>query len=86
MEKNNHKTIADIPLGGSAIILDFNEEQMPVKMLEMGLLPGNKVVLKQIAPFQGPIHIQVGSYSLALRKSEAQYVLVSSIQSNQDSK
>ena len=83
-KKDGHKTIADIPLGGSAVIMDFVEEHMPVKMLEMGLLPGNIVSVKQIAPFNDPIHIQVGGYALALRRSEAQYILVSSIKSNQD--
>ncbi len=48
-------------------------------MLEMGLLPGNKVLVKRISPLGDPIHIRVVGFDLALRKEEAALVKVGEI-------
>lgn len=62
--------------GRSARITGYDEDSIPLKLLEMGLLPGNIVVVKRIAPLKDPIHITVSGYDLALRKNEASHILV----------
>jgi Fe2+ transport system protein FeoA len=42
----------------------------------MGLLPGTPLKLVRTAPLGDPLEIQVRGYSLTLRKSEAEHVLV----------
>ena len=74
--KRKPLTLADIPVLHKATILDFTDENMPVKLLEMGLLPGNEVLIKGQAAFNGALHLQVGTYSLALRLDEAAFILV----------
>ena len=43
-------TIADLKIGQKGTITDFNIDEVPLKLLEMGCLPGNSIELIQIAP------------------------------------
>ena len=69
-------TIAELGLGDTAIIDSFTDEEVSLKLLEMGCLPGEIIQVKNIAPFGDPIAISVGGYVLGLRISEASSVIV----------
>ncbi len=59
-------TVRSFPGGGAAFL----------RLREMGVLPGTIVRLVRTAPLGDPLEIQVRGYSLTLRKSEAEHVLV----------
>jgi Fe2+ transport system protein FeoA len=42
----------------------------------MGVLPGTAITLVRTAPLGDPLEVQVRGYSLTLRKSEAEHVVV----------
>lgn len=65
------KTLADLKIGQKALIIDFNIDNIPLKLLEMGCLPGNVVELLQIAPLGDPIYINVNDSHVAIRKETA---------------
>ena len=44
---------------------------LPLKLLEMGCLPGNEVSLVQIAPYHDPLHLIIDGSHLAIRKETA---------------
>ena len=69
-------TIANLKRGESAIIKDFDVESIPLKLLEMGCLPGNTVELIQIAPFGDPLYLNVNGSHLAIRLETAQEIEV----------
>ena len=73
MDKHfNHKlTIADLKKGERAIIKDSSSEAIPLKLLEMGCLPGNEVVLLHIAPFNDPMYLNINGSHVAIRKEVA---------------
>lgn len=68
MKKDNLSTL--IP-GEKAIIDSFTDDELSVKLLEMGCTPGEEVVLEKIAPLGDPIAVRVAGYLLSLRLSEA---------------
>lgn len=70
------KTLADLKIGQKALILDFNIDTIPLKLLEMGCLPGNFVELLQVAPLGDPIYINVNDSFVAIRKEVAQEINV----------
>jgi len=47
-------TLSELKKGQKAIIAEVNIEEIPLKLLEMGCLPGNSVELLQIAPLGDP--------------------------------
>ncbi|MEG9327363.1 ferrous iron transport protein A [Salinimicrobium catena] len=65
------KTIADLKRGQRGIIKEFSAEVIPLKLLEMGCLPGNEVELVQMAPFRDPLYLNINGSHLAIRKETA---------------
>ena len=64
-------TVAHLKRGQKGIIKEFADDLLPIKLLELGCLPGNVVELVQIAPLQDPIYINVNGSHIAIRKSMA---------------
>jgi ferrous iron transport protein A len=46
------------------------------RLLDMGVLVGEQVKVEKVAPMGDPIEVRVKSYSLSLRKSEAEAISV----------
>lgn len=69
-------TIAHLKRGEQATIISFNEELVPLKLLEMGCLPGNNVLMMESAPFQDPIYLNINGTYLAIRRETAQQIIV----------
>ncbi len=65
------KTIADLKAGELAVIVDLKEEQLSLKLAEMGCVPGCEVLLCNRAPFGGPVCIEVCGYRLSMRLEDA---------------
>jgi len=74
------KTIANLKKGEKAIIKDFDSDIIPLKLLEMGCLPGNIVELLQIAPFGDPLYLDINGSHLAIRLETACEIEVEFIQ------
>lgn len=70
------KRLSEIKLGQTVIIESFEKDDIFLKLMEMGCLPGERVTVDQIAPLKDPISIIVAGYRLSLRLNEAQYILV----------
>lgn len=68
------KTIVDLKRGQRGIIKSFSAEEIPLKLLEMGCLPGNEVVLVQTAPFRDPLYLNINGSHLAIRKETALHI------------
>ncbi|MBC7606824.1 MAG: ferrous iron transport protein A [Burkholderiales bacterium] len=75
-------TIASLKKGDKAIIKGFDVESIPLKLLEMGCLPGNEVELLQIAPFGDPLYLNVNGSHLAIRLETAREIEVDLIKNN----
>ena len=56
--------------------MDFESSELELKLMEMGCLPGEEIVVEQIAPLGDPISVRIAGYSLSLRKNEARQILV----------
>jgi ferrous iron transport protein A len=64
-------TIAHLKRGQRGIIKEFAEDFIPIKLLELGCLPGNEVELVQVAPLNDPIYINVNGSHIAIRRDMA---------------
>ena len=70
------RSLAKLEKGQHAIIKSFTNKDLSYKLIEMGCLPGETIVLSKIAPLGGPVAIHVSGYELSLRKEEAAAVMV----------
>lgn len=70
------KSLADLKTGEKGTICCFKDEEMSLKLMEMGCLPGVEVKVGCMAPFKGPICITVSGYNLSLRMDEAATIML----------
>jgi ferrous iron transport protein A len=75
-------TINSLKKGEKAIIKEFDIDTIPLKLLEMGCLPGNVVELLQIAPFGDPLYLNINGSHLAIRIETAKEIEVEILKSN----
>ena len=68
------KTVAELKRGEKGIIKEFADDILPIKLLELGCLPGNEIELVQIAPLKDPIYINVNGSHIAIRRSMAKLI------------
>jgi ferrous iron transport protein A len=67
-------TVARLKRGQKGIIKEFTEDLLPIKLLELGCLPGNEVELVQVAPLKDPIYINVNGSHIAIRRVIAEQI------------
>lgn len=72
-------TIHSLKKGEKAIIKDFDIDTVPLKLLEMGCLPGNMVELLQVAPFGDPLYLNINGSHVAIRIETASQIEVEKI-------
>ena len=74
--------ISSLKKGEIGIIKEFDVEAIPLKLLEMGCLPGNVVELLQIAPFGDPLYLNINGCHLAIRLETAREIDVDIVTAN----
>ena len=75
-------TIHSLKKGEKAIIKEFDIDIVPLKLLEMGCLPGNMVELLQIAPFGDPLYLNINGSHVAIRVETAREIEVEIMKTN----
>ncbi|WP_295126272.1 FeoA family protein [uncultured Chitinophaga sp.] len=68
--------LSALTIGKSAVIREFEKDEIHIKLMEMGCVPGETVKVEKIAPLGDPISIIVAGYNLSLRKTEADFIWV----------
>jgi len=76
-------SIADLKKGEKGVIKDVSANDIPIKLLEMGCLPGNEVEIIQLAPLLSPIYININGSRLAIRKETARLVIIDKLTDNE---
>ncbi len=68
--------LSDLKPGQEGVIKEFQNNEIFLKLMEMGCVPGERILLEQIAPLGDPISVNVAGYHLSLRLNEAEHILV----------
>ena len=68
------RSLLDLTIGQKAVLADFIDERLPVKLMELGCLPGNEVELLQIAPLNDPLYYLVAGNRIAIRRDTASLI------------
>ena len=77
MIQNNNSTLAHLAIGTTAKIVSISESgAISRRLLEMGVVPGATVRVVKTAPFGCPMEIRVRNSHLALRRAEADSIIV----------
>ena len=68
-------TLDQLPVGGSGIIRTTGGEcALRLRLLDMGLIPRTRVMVRSTAPMGDPIILRVRGYDLTLRLEDAKNI------------
>ena len=70
------KRLSELASGQKAEIISFEKDDIFIKLMEMGCVPGEIIKVEQKAPLGDPISISVAGYHLSLRINEANSIFV----------
>ncbi|MEI2755724.1 MAG: FeoA family protein [Chitinophagaceae bacterium] len=68
--------LSELKPGQQGVIEDFTSNEIFLKLMEMGCVPGETILLEQIAPLGDPVSVNVAGYHLSLRLNEAEHILI----------
>jgi ferrous iron transport protein A len=68
--------LSELKSGEKGKIKAFQNSDLELKLMEMGCIPGEEVVVEQRAPLGDPISIRIAGYSLSLRLNEADKIII----------
>ena len=71
--------LSQLKPGQKAVIDHFNDQEIHLKLMEMGCLPGEEITIEQKAPLGDPLSVNIAGYVLSLRIAEADQIIVSVI-------
>lgn len=71
--------LSQVGIGAKVKIKSFEKDDIILKLMEMGCLPGEEITVWKKAPFGDPIYILVAGYSLSLRLDEAEKINVDTL-------
>ena len=70
--------LSETKIGDTAVVVGL-EESGPntLRLMEMGIVPGVQISVIKSAPLGDPLEIRVRGYNLAIRKKDADSILIS---------
>lgn len=69
-------SLSDLSIGQSGIVSAFKDEEIALKLIELGVIPGVKVTMIRRAPLGDPLAFACSGSLISIRKNEASGVMV----------
>jgi DtxR family Mn-dependent transcriptional regulator len=70
-------TLDQLPIGGQGVVVRIGGEKATRRrLLDMGLVTGETVTIKAVAPLGDPLELLIKGYQLSVRKDEARQIVV----------
>ena len=73
------KKLSELNVGQKGIIHSLEDQDLILKLMEMGFLQGEELIVEQVAPMGDPISVMVAGYQVSLRLNEAASITVETI-------
>ncbi len=71
--------LTELKFGQKAIIERVTDDDLSLKLFEMGLLPGETIMLENVAPFGDPIAVLLSESKICIRLQDAGSVQIKPI-------
>ena len=70
-------TLDQMKTGESGVIVEVNcERNLRRRLLDMGLTPKTRIMVRKVAPMGDPIEVCLRGYELTLRREDAKRIIV----------
>lgn len=68
--------LSQLKPGQQGVIKEFISQEIFLKLMEMGCVPGEQILVEQIAPLGDPLSVNISGYHLSLRIDEAEQIII----------
>jgi ferrous iron transport protein A len=68
--------VTNVKEGATGRIVQFTDDYIAGKLMTMGVLPGSKVEVVRIAPFNGGFYLKVDGINMVMRVQEARNIIL----------
>lgn len=68
--------LSELKKGDKAEVVSVTNSDLGMRLMEMGVMPGEIITVDLVAPLGDPIAISVSNYHLSIRKSDAENIIV----------
>jgi ferrous iron transport protein A len=69
--------LSKLPIGSRGRVAEIEgDDEVSIRLMEMGLVPGVELVLLGVAPLGDPLELELRGYRLSIRKAEAARIMV----------
>ena len=72
----NQSPLSELEDNCVATIHHIDDDELSLKLLEMGFIPGQPVMIEHRSLSNDPLAVRVAGYMIALRREEAQLIWV----------
>ncbi len=73
-------TLDQMKTGESGVIVEVNcERNLRRRLLDMGLTPKTRIMVRKVAPMGDPIEVCLRGYELTLRREDAKRIIVGEV-------
>ena len=77
-------TLDKLPIGKEAVITAVGGEgALRCRLLDMGIIPHTKIMIRKVAPMGDPMEIHLRGYELTIRLEDAQKIDVMPIETEE---
>ncbi|HSC54213.1 MAG TPA: FeoA family protein [Phnomibacter sp.] len=73
------RKLSELNPGEQGIVHSFGSNDLFLKLMEMGCVPGEPLLVEIRAPLGDPISILIAGYHLSLRINEAEQIMVETL-------
>ena len=74
--QRRHRKLPDLKAHESGVTISFTDPALACKLTAMGVLPGARIEMVRHAPFGNAFYIKVDGVRYALRREEAETILL----------
>jgi len=72
------RALIELAVNETAVILNFSDSEIALKLLELGCMPGASIQLLHRAPMGDPLAFLIDGSIITMRKKEAATVMIHS--------
>lgn len=69
------RTVKDLKIGESSYVIKLHTDGvLKQRLMDMGITPGAKVIVRKFAPLGDPMELNIRGYELSIRKKDASII------------
>lgn len=76
----NQMKLSELQTGETGEILSIEASRLELELMRLGLVVGDRIIVRNFAPLGGPVAVEIGGSKVAMRRSDAQRINIRKVE------